>query len=96
MYGGFHTITDELETLTTLTKVVTLDGTMVAKIMPFDEDNFTSPDVFEDTTPDEEDYTGYTGNEGCPTTHFYRRTVRPRYPIRLGSLTAIQGRIVYA
>jgi hypothetical protein len=78
---GMHPITEECYTSTTLKKVVELDGTEVASDLEFDEENFTTDLPFEDISPDDEEYSGYTGNEGVSATHFYRRTVRLTFTI---------------
>ncbi|KAH6672517.1 hypothetical protein B0J14DRAFT_74998 [Halenospora varia] len=77
-WGGgsdFHEIIEECDRSTSLKRVVQLDGTEVAKDMDYSEDLFTRLDPFEDVDPDDEDYSGFTGNEGVSTTHFYHRTV---------------------
>ncbi|TVY39810.1 hypothetical protein LSUB1_G005264 [Lachnellula subtilissima] len=73
--GGIHEITDEIERETSLKKVVELDGTQIAKELPFDEETFIQTDALADVDPDDKDYSGFTGNEGVSTTHFYHRTV---------------------
>lgn len=76
-YGSkeFHPITEECDRETILQKVVHLDGTEVTKDLEFDDENFIQEEPFESIDPDEEDYSGYTGNEGVSATHFYSRTV---------------------
>jgi hypothetical protein len=59
---------------------VELDGTEVAKDLEFDEESFIQVDALADEDPDDEDYSGFTGNEGVSTTHFYHRTVRTNPP----------------
>lgn len=74
---GVHEIDELCDSSTTLLKVVELDGTEVGKNLNFDDErHMDKSDTFQRIHPDEEDYTGYTGNEGVSTTHFYRRTVR--------------------
>jgi hypothetical protein len=79
-YGGdsddFHTITDICDENTTLQKVVELDGALVARNLYFEVENLLQKEDFRDEDPDEEeDYSGFTGNEGVSATHLYRRTV---------------------
>ncbi|KAG9238196.1 hypothetical protein BJ875DRAFT_437669 [Amylocarpus encephaloides] len=71
----FHAITEHCDRSASLLKVVELDGSEVAKHIQFSVENFTRDVCFEDSDPDDEDYSGYTGNEGVSATHFYRRTV---------------------
>jgi len=52
-----------------------LDGTEVEKDLSFDEELFIQADPFENEEPDDEEYSGFTGNEGVSATHFYHRTV---------------------
>ncbi|TVY44089.1 hypothetical protein LOCC1_G004493, partial [Lachnellula occidentalis] len=73
--GEIHAITDEIERDTSLKRVVELDGTEVAKDLTFDEGTLIQADALADADPDDEDYSGFTGNEGVSTTHFYHRTV---------------------
>jgi len=61
--------------------VVELDGREVAKDMECNEkEMFIQTDPFEEVEPDDEDYSGFTGNEGVSATHFYRRTVSHPLP----------------
>ncbi|RDW89730.1 hypothetical protein BP6252_01762 [Coleophoma cylindrospora] len=73
--GGIHEITDEIDCSINIQCVFDLDGTIVAKDILLDEDLFIQTDPFEGIDPDDEDYSGPTGNEGVTTTHFYNRTV---------------------
>jgi hypothetical protein len=76
-YGGeeFHPITEECSRETILQKVVSLDGTEITNDLEFDEEDFIQKDPFESINPDDEEYSGFTGNEGVSATHFYNRTV---------------------
>lgn len=76
MSGDVHEIIDETDRETSLKRVVELDGTEVAQGLEFDEESFIQLAPLEDEDPDDEDYSGFTGNEGVSTTHFYHRTVR--------------------
>jgi len=73
--GDHHEITDEIERSLKYSKVVDLDGRLVATNLNLGEGDFVQKEPFKDVYPDEEDYEGYTGNEGTTTTHYYRRTV---------------------
>jgi hypothetical protein len=72
---GFHEIIETIDTETILERIVELDGTEVDKDLRFSEDLFIQADPFENEEPDDEDYSGFTGNEGVSATHFYNRTV---------------------
>lgn len=44
--------------------------------MDVDENRIVQPDLYEsDREPDDEDFEGYTGNEGASATHWYRDAV---------------------
>lgn len=73
--GNFHVISEDISISASLSKVVDLEGMEVDKDLEFDEKDFIQKDPFENKAPDSEDYSGYTGNEGVSTTHFYHRTV---------------------
>ena len=73
-YDNYHPIVEEVDRQTSLKRVVQLDGTEIAKDLDFDEALFMQNDPFEDEEPDDEDYSGFTGNEGVLATHFYNRT----------------------
>lgn len=79
---GVHEIDELIDDRTTLLKIVELDGTELGKNLNFeDEAHMDRSDTFtKRVRPDKEEYSGYTGNEGVSTTHFYRRTVS--YTIR--------------
>lgn len=64
--------------------------------MLFDEENFIQIDPLEGD-PDDEDCSGYTGNEGVSTTHFYHRTVRSICLSHLGAfmLTLINKKVAF-
>ncbi|KAL5331156.1 hypothetical protein ACEPPN_000685 [Leptodophora sp. 'Broadleaf-Isolate-01'] len=74
---GFHDIVEEIDRTTVLKRVVDVDGAEVAEELAFNEDlfSFVQEEPFKNLSPDDEDYSGYTGNEGVSATHFYRRTV---------------------
>jgi hypothetical protein len=94
-YGGSHEIVDEIDSGVTLNRVVDLNGSEIATDLDFDQENFIQSDPFEGLEPDDEDCSGYTGNEGVTMTHFYRRTVCfPEY-ILLFLLTSL-GRLQYS
>lgn len=80
---GFHEIVEEVERSMSLTKIVDLNGMEIDKNIAFDEDQFTQENPFENEQPDDEDYSGFTGNEGVSATHFYHRTVKPLFLIHV-------------
>jgi hypothetical protein len=60
-----------------------MNGKLVAENVDIDEEDFLEENPFEDRTPDDEDYSGYTGNEGVSATQWYRDTVSSAHsPIR--------------
>ena len=73
--ASYHEITEVCDTTVSLKKVVQLDGAEVAQDLEFDEKTFIQEDPLKETEPDDEDYSGFTGNEGVSATHFYHRTV---------------------
>ncbi|PLB53979.1 hypothetical protein P170DRAFT_469455 [Aspergillus steynii IBT 23096] len=70
---GFHEIQDVIETTLELSYVVNARGDVVGERLPFLDEMIVQDNIFE-RDPDEEDYEGYTGNEGAPATHFYKQT----------------------
>ncbi|KAK5256442.1 hypothetical protein LTR16_003262 [Cryomyces antarcticus] len=57
-----------------LDRVVSFDGSEIQRDVDIDESDIVQVNPF-DRDPDEEDYEGWTGNEGCNATHWYRDTV---------------------
>ncbi|TAQ83888.1 hypothetical protein B7494_g7785 [Chlorociboria aeruginascens] len=69
-----HSFIEELESEYSLKRVVRLDGTTVDEDKDIREDSFIQQEPWKDWDPDdEEEYSGYTGNEGVTATHIYRR-----------------------
>jgi hypothetical protein len=58
-----------------LQKIVTLDGTKVAEDILISKWEMLDPEVFENRGPDDEEFEGWTGNEGATATHWYRSSV---------------------
>ncbi len=81
--GGFHDILEEIDKTSVLQRIVDLDGTLLTRNLEFDEDNFVQADPFENEPPDDEEYSGFTGNEGVSATHFYNRTASSSKGIKL-------------
>ncbi|KAK5016330.1 hypothetical protein LTR60_002081 [Cryomyces antarcticus] len=73
-YGDFHKIVEEAEEMLKLDRVVSFDGSEIQRDVDIDESDIVQVNPF-DRDPDEEDYEGWTGNEGCNATHWYRDTV---------------------
>jgi len=81
--GGYHEIIDVCDTSLRLKRIVDMNGKLVAENISIVEEDFLEENPFEDKTPDGEDYSGYTGNEGANATHWYRDTVGSAHsPIR--------------
>ena len=57
-----------------LTTVFTSDGTQLAENMAVNEEDAVQADLFDNAEPDDEEYEGWTRNEGANTTHFYHRS----------------------
>ncbi len=76
-YGEFHKIEDVCSDETFLRKVIDRQGSVVAERLKIDDTQFVQHGVFK-REPDDEDYSGYTGNEGVSATHFYNNTVSSR------------------
>ena len=72
--GDYHEHFDDIETELRLLKVFEMDGKEIATNVDLDEEDLVQEDPFKDEKPDDEDFSGYTGNEGVTSTHFYRRT----------------------
>ena len=60
--GGYHEITDVCSESTTLKKMYGMNGLQFAKDVDIEEEQVIQENAFEDI--DEEDYSGWTGNEG--------------------------------
>lgn len=73
--SDFHEIIDECDKSLKLKRIVDFAGRVVGTEFDVDEDNIIQDEPFKDREPDEEDFEGYTGNEGGSTTHWYRNTV---------------------
>jgi hypothetical protein len=84
-YTGYGNTSDEeeLSRSITLKYVVNLDGTRIdhptgfaSSVVAVGEGNFVGFADEDDEEPDDEDHSGFTGNEGCTATYWYRTTVR--------------------
>lgn len=73
--NDYHKIVDVCDTSLRLNRIVDMNGKLVAENVDINEEDFLEENPFEDKTPDDEDYSGYTGNEGVSATHWYRDTV---------------------
>ncbi|KAF2224824.1 hypothetical protein BDZ85DRAFT_280042 [Elsinoe ampelina] len=73
--GVNHTITDIVEQHLKLTKVVDLNGKLLAKGLVADEQNIIQEDLFDGVDPSRENYTPWQGNYGCESTQWYRQSV---------------------
>jgi hypothetical protein len=66
---------DEISDDWVLQKVVALDGKDVAEDVEIGSRYTVDPKILESLKPDEEEFSGWTGNEGAYTTLWYRRSV---------------------
>ncbi|KAK3705093.1 hypothetical protein LTR37_013460 [Vermiconidia calcicola] len=62
-----------------LTRVVALDGAQVLEDVPIEEADIVQQDAF-DRDPDDEETGGWTGNEGCESTLWYRNSAMVLFP----------------
>ena len=88
----FHWINGTLtEELTHLVRLLSLDGTcLCSEDIQLEKQNFLSEEPW-DRLPEDEDYTGETGNEGISTTHFYKDSVRMTIEMRNYKLIGATG-----
>ncbi len=73
-WSDHHSIIDECDDEIILTKVVDVSGAVAGQKVRIEEDDIVQAEPFA-CTPDDEDYEGYTGNEGVSVTHYYRYSV---------------------
>ncbi|KAH8833950.1 hypothetical protein DL96DRAFT_1491083 [Flagelloscypha sp. PMI_526] len=71
-YGGMGEVIEE--TLS-LEEVYDLDGDKISEMMDIRMSDLVPQHPFEDKDPDEEEFGGYTGNEGAPVDQYYHRSV---------------------
>jgi hypothetical protein len=57
-----------------------MNGNLVTEKVNINEEDFLEENPFKDKKPDDEDYSGFTGNEGVSATHWYRDTVSSTHP----------------
>lgn len=70
--GGFHKLWEIYSQNLSLPPVFDPAGTLVATEVDLDKSNIVQQHAFKGE-PDDEDYSGPTGNEGVTSTYFYRR-----------------------
>jgi hypothetical protein len=71
-YESNHVIVDVLDESLKLTRVMKLDGAVVARDIDIQTCEFVQEDAWKDRAVDEEHFTGFTGNAGAEATHWYR------------------------
>ena len=71
---GMHAIDYVTDKQTELKRMIDLEGSVLAQEIYVDEADIVQANPYQ-RSPDEEDFQGYTGNEGASTTHFYHDTV---------------------
>lgn len=74
-YGHDFLDEDDVEETWMLQKFVDLKGNYIASSVPISEHQMVDPKALDEEDPDDEDYEGWTGNEGAYSTLWYRRTV---------------------
>ncbi|KAL2211650.1 hypothetical protein CC79DRAFT_1363949 [Sarocladium strictum] len=65
------TLGEEMSRSSSLKRMVDMDGNMVLQNVDFNEKNFLNRDCFDPENPDDEEESGFTGNEGAWTTLHY-------------------------
>ncbi|KAI0157301.1 hypothetical protein GGR57DRAFT_500920 [Xylariaceae sp. FL1272] len=73
--GDYEDEDEEIERSSRLKGVKTLDGTTVLVSLEYSQDRFINREDFEEGSPDDEEYSGFTGNEGATATYWYPDTV---------------------
>ena len=74
-----HEIMDEYDSDWKIRTLFTPEGDAIARDMELNEEEFLGEVKFPDG-PDDEEYEGWTGNEGANTTHFYSRSCIVMFP----------------
>ena len=70
-----HELINETERSLCLHQIVDLDGLTRLSTVVISKDDIIQDAPFDDRDPDEEDFRGYTGNEGATATQWYRESV---------------------
>ena len=70
----YHEIIDETDAGWRLETIFQYDGQQIAADVTLEEEDLLEDTDFTGIEPDDEECDGWTGNEGCTATHFYRRT----------------------
>ncbi|KAI1333053.1 hypothetical protein F5Y16DRAFT_2023 [Xylariaceae sp. FL0255] len=66
---------EEIDRSLSLKDVRELGGTTVFESLDYEANNILNERQFDEESPDDEDHTGFTGNEGATATYWYRNTV---------------------
>ena len=74
-----HEIIDEYDSDWKMKTLFTPEGAAIASELELNAEEFLGEVEFPDG-PDDEEYEGWTGNEGANTTHFYRRSCIVMFP----------------
>lgn len=72
--ADYHEIIDETDAEWRLQTIFQYDGKQIAAESTIEEEDLLENPDFTGIEPDDEECDGWTGNEGCTATHFYRRT----------------------
>ena len=70
----YHELIDETDAEWRLQTIFQYDGKQIAADITLEEEDLLENTDFTGIEPDDEECDGWTGNEGCTATHFYRRT----------------------
>ena len=72
--ADYHEIIDETDAEWRLQTIFQYTGKQIAAEITMEEEDLLEDPDFTGIEPDDEECDGWTGNEGCTATHFYRRT----------------------
>ena len=72
--ADYHELIDETDAEWRLQTIFQYTGKQIAADLTLEEEEILQNTDFTGIEPDDEECDGWTGNEGCTATHFYRRT----------------------
>ena len=72
--ADYHELIDETDAEWRLQTIYQYNGKQIAAEITLEEEDLLEGTDFTGIEPDDEECDGWTGNEGCTATHFYRRT----------------------
>ncbi|EGE00624.1 hypothetical protein TESG_07924 [Trichophyton tonsurans CBS 112818] len=87
---GYYEIQDTIDDSTIMKQVIDSQGNLVCGQVPVRNSEYIQMNVLRGV-PTDEDYSGYTGNEGTSVCHFYRNTAIVIVPKRLDVYFRFRG-----